>query len=193
YAVDPPFPSDCQGPVVVVDGNTLCFMGWEDNPDGTTTWTYGAERTTVVGGNGLSHITFTLCVNEQVTPVHGATYTTPGSYTQLQSPFAVFTGRPNIDYTVAVGVDPTTGVNGIKFEDPSAEQGEGDIDIFQFTQPTDSSTSLALTDIGIKDGNGQNVVQLLGPDCNYNAVELTSFRASSASLFGKLLQWLGLR
>lgn len=187
-------PGDCLDSVTM-DGNTICFMGQDNNGDGTTTWTYGARKDFTVAslnavqGNALSHITFSLCVDDpgSVDPSNGDAYTTPAGYNG-------FVGRAGIVYTVIIGVDPTTGVGGIKYEDGSSEQSAGDVDIFQFTQPTQKNTGTELTDVGFKNGNGAYVVQILGPICDpNNAVEFTSFKAQSASLISMLLQWLGLR
>ncbi len=36
-------PGDCLDSVTV-DGSTICFMGQDNNGDGTTTWTYGVRK-----------------------------------------------------------------------------------------------------------------------------------------------------
>lgn len=198
-------PGDCLGDEnegwVTVDGNTICFMGKDDlGPDQFgvewTTWTYGVRREVVASGNALSHITFDLCVDDagQVTPTNGDTYNTPAGYGD-------FVGRAGIEYDVEVtgSLDPTTLVGGIKFQDPvfpapPDQQQAGEVHIFQFTQPTQSDPGLALRPIGFKNGNPVQPVTLWGPICDgTNAVEVTSFKAQSMSLFAKLMQWLGLR
>jgi hypothetical protein len=182
-------PDDCLDSAVV-DGNTICFMGKVDNTGGTTTWTYGVQKTEALPANGLSHIVLAICVDDPsaVVPGDGDSYTTPGLYGD-------FVGRAGIVYSVNIGFDPTTGVNGIKYEGGSP-LSTGDVDIFQFTQPTQTNPGTELNDIGFKTGIGGSigsVVSLQGPICGTSAVELTSFRAQSMSLFGRLLQWLGLR
>ena len=182
--------TDCLGGENVgwatVDGNTICFMGQDDLGTGWTTWTYGVRRDEAASGNGLSHITFDLCVDDAglVIPTNGDTYTTPSAYVD-------FSGIAGVNYTVVVtpNPDPTTLVGGIKFEDPSVEQLAGEVHIFQFTQPTQLNPGTGPRLIGFKDGNAGAQVWIHGT----SAVELTSFRAQSMSLFGRLLQWLGLR
>ncbi len=105
---------------------------------------------------------------------------------------AILLAVPAFEYKVLIGVDPTTTVGGIKFEDGTPEQSSGDVDIFQFTQPTQKNTGTTLTAVGFKNSTA-HIVQILGPICDSNAVEITSFKAQSASFFSVLLQWLGLR
>lgn len=180
-------PTDCIDFVEVGD-SIVCFMGKEDHPDDTTTWTYGVQRLTGSSGGAMSHVTFSICIDDPsaVTPTTGDVYTTPGSY-------GAFMGRPGINYNVVVGFDPTTGVEGIKFEDGIPEQTAGEVDIFQFTQPTQMDPGWEKTPFGLKDGNSGYPMEIMGPICDGSAVELTSFQAQSMSLFSRLLAWLGLR
>ena len=177
---------------VRVDGNVICFMGQDEDlvMSGWTTWTYGVLKEESLPGNGLSHITFDLCIDEPqlVIPTNGDIYTTPAGYSD-------FVGRAGINYQVFVSgnPDPTTQVNGIKF-DEGTPQSVGDVDIFQFTQPTQLNPGTGPNVVGFKDGNVAAQVEIQGPICDgSSAVELTSFKAQSLSLFGRLLQWLGLR
>jgi hypothetical protein len=187
------FTGTCVGNVAVVDGNSICFMGQApdaSNP-GYTTWTYGVQRDVAASGNGLSHITFDLCIDDPllVVPTNGDTYTTPGSY-------GAHTGIAGVDYSVVVSSDPdpTTQVGGIKFEDPTAEQLEDEVHIFQFSQPTQQNPGAEYQYVGFKNGNTATQAEILGPICDgSSAVELTSFKAQSMSLFSRILQWLGLR
>ncbi len=191
-------PDDCIGPAPEVDGNTICFMGQDEDlvQAGWTTWTYGVRRDVATSGNALSHITFDICIDDasQVIPTNNDTYVTLAGY-------GGFVGRAGIEYNVEVSgaPDPTTLVGGIKFQDPvfptrPHQQQVGEVHIFQFTQPTQTDTGTALRPVGFKNGNAGVQAMLLGPICDgTNAVELTSFRAQSMSLFSRLLQWLGLR
>lgn len=182
-------PDDCVDAVTVGD-SIVCFMGKEDHANKTTTWTYGVMRISGESGGAMSHVTFSICVDDPdaLTPSNGDTYTTPATYGD-------FMGRSGINYNVVVGFDPTTGVEGIKFEDGVPEQTAGEVDIFQFTQPTQMNPGYEKTPFGLKDGNGGYGYpnEIMGPICGSSVVELTSFQAQSMSLFSRLLAWLGLR
>jgi hypothetical protein len=192
-------PDDCLGPVGVVDGNIICFLGFDDDlvQPNWTTWTYAVLRSTATAGNELSHITFDICIDDASAVIPNDEYTTLDNYN-------AFVGRGGVVYVVEVtgDPDPTTGVGGIKFQDPvypaSPEQMQaGEVHIFQFTQPTQSVGGYdpnKLRPVGFKNGNTGEPVYLYGPICDgSSAVELASFEAQSMSLFGRLLQWLGLR
>ena len=184
-------PDTCEDSVEI-DGHVVCFMGHEPDParPGWTLWTYGVLKNENLQGNGLSHIVFDLCIDEPrlVVPTNGDTYTTPGGYGD-------FVGRAGINYQVVVSSspDPTTQVGGIKFEG-GTPQSVGDVDIFQFSQPTQSDPGAGPNWVGFKTGHVAEQVEIDGPKCDgSSAVELTSFRAQSLSLFSRILQWLGLR
>ena len=190
-AVDP-IPGDCLDYVETANGFGICFLGNSD-PDefGMVTWTYAVK--VLDAPAALSHITFTVCIDdaENVTPGDGETWET------LLSFGSVF-GTPDVTYEVEITgePDPTTGVNGIKYEDPEPQQleGDGEVHIFQFTQPLQTNPGTADTDVGTKAGSANGVTAtILGPVCDgTSAVDFTAFNASGG-LFARLLSWLGLR
>ena len=172
---------------VDINGTTVCFLGNADNGDGTVTWTYAIQQNS---SPALSHVTFSICIDDPitVTPGHGDTYTTPGLFG------SVF-GVGGVEYNVVVDgtPDPKTGVNGIKFEDGTAEMGIGDVHIFQFTQALQTNPGTEPTPVGVKAGGLDEAVLIQGPICGgTSSVDLTQFSASGG-LFARVLSWLGLR
>jgi hypothetical protein len=180
----PAVPVGAQGPSCGDEADlgifTVSFLGKTDNPDGTSTWTYAVTSDNVPGSEGspaLSHWDLGLCYPaiESVSPGHGETYTTIGSY-------GVTVGREGIDYTVEIGLDPHTGIRGIKFEngDPNlGEDGKEETDIFQFT--LDKHYDTECVPVGTKAGGEVNQGYILGPACSTTAIILDSFTAQASA------------
>jgi hypothetical protein len=203
-------PDDCVD-YVELGGFTICFLGKTAEDDGYSTWTYAIQSDGDDSTRALSHWAIKVCPStfEYVQPGDGETYTTIGS-------FGDFTGREGIEYTVVVGMDPTTGVSGLKFEDGQPNLGEGgamETDIFQFRLPT---ANIGIGDVPVavknkdsydgtisgpvfEEGAGSSQGTFFQEDapvitsCEVpTAVNLTSFQAQSGGFFGWLLNFLGL-
>jgi hypothetical protein len=165
----------------------VSFLGKTDNPDGTSTWTYAVTSDNETGAQGspaLSHWDLGLCspAIDGVSPGHGETYTTVGSFDGA-------TGRAGIEYTVEIGLNPHTGIRGIKFEngDPNlGEDGQVETDIFQFT--LDDHYDTTCVEVGTKGGGEVNQGYILGPACGTTALILDSFTAQ-AGADGVTLAW----
>ena len=196
-------PGDCLDTVDIA-GFTVCFIGKDDNTDGTTTWTYAVQSDAEESTAALSHFTVELCPTtyKHVEPGHDETYTTPAS-------LGGFSGRDGIEYVVQIGEDPTTRVGGIKFEDGEpglGEDGAVEVDIFQFDLPTQNFDIGEIT-IGIKapgsytntidgpvfvEGANSDADGVVVESCTVpTAVRLVNFRASRLSIFDWLLSLLG--
>jgi hypothetical protein len=197
-----PIPDDCLDTVEIA-GFTVCFAGKEDNGDNTTTWTYAVQSDGENSTPALSHFTLQLCPTTypHVEPGQGDTYTTPASYNSI-------TGREGIEYIVEIGEDPTTGVEGIKFEEGEpllGEDGAIEVDIFQFDLPTEN-IGIGEINVGIKaadaytgtiDGpifqDADTSSSTLIQSCEEpTAVRLVNFRASRLSFFDRLLSFFGI-
>jgi hypothetical protein len=204
-------PDDCVD-FVELGGFTICFLGKVDDQDGFSTWMYAIQSDGESSTGALSHWSIKVCPStfEYVQPGDGETYTTLGA-------FGDFTGRPGIDYTVGVGIDPTTGVSGIKFEEGEPNLGEDgavETDIFQFRLPTEN-TGIGEIPVAVKNADSytgtisgpefqestnsvqtQTLLQVEAPtitSCDVpTAVNLTSFQAQSGGFFGWLLAFFGL-
>lgn len=205
-------PDDCLD-FVELGGFTICFIDKTDDADGFSTWTYAIQSDDDNKTGALSHWVIQTCPTtfEYVQPGDGETYTTPGS-------FGPFSGRAGINYKALVGMDPTTGVSGLKFEDGEpglGEDGAVETDIFQFRLPT-ANIGIGDTQVAVKNRNvytgiisgpvfqeseaaaqTQTLLQVEAPvitSCEVpTAVNLTSFQAQSGGLFGWLFNFLGLR
>lgn len=203
-------PDDCVD-YVQLGGFTICFLGKTADNDGFSTWTYAIQSDGDDSTGALSHWAIEVCPTtfEYVQPGDGETYTTIGS-------FGAFTGRAGIDYTVVVGIDPTTGVSGLKFEEGEPNLGENgavETDIFQFRLPTANigigDVSVAVKNqnsydgtisgpvfqegLGSQNGTFLNDEAPIITSCEVpTAVSLTSFQAQSSGFFGWLLSFLGL-
>ncbi|MBN1259607.1 MAG: hypothetical protein JXB35_02910 [Anaerolineae bacterium] len=152
-------PDECTD-LAVIGGFTVCFVGKNDNADATSTWTYAIQSDDDNKTAALSHWVLELCpaVLDDVSPNDGDNYTTPGSFGNIM-------GRAGINYTIAVGQDPTLGITGIKFEDGEPNLGEDgavETDIFQFTLPTDN-IGYAPIQVGTKAGQNRITGAILGP------------------------------
>lgn len=77
-----------------------------------------------------------------------------------------YTGRDDIEYVVEIGTDPTCGVTGIKFEDPTltlGDDGAYEADIFQFFIPV--GTLPSEIEIATKAGPACGYVTFTTADC----------------------------
>lgn len=154
------------------------FLGAEKSGN-TSTWTY-AVTSSGDEANGLSHWTLELgSCYAIVAPTNS--YTTP---TDLD----VCTGGTYdcqaSNYTVVPGNDPTTGLSGIKFEDPSPQLSSENIGthIFEVVLQSDGEHFVAdEIDVAVKTGGGEEVSRISGPGCVPTAVSLISFGASQGS------------
>ena len=156
------------GTCVEMTGFTVCFLGADNNEDGTSTWTYSVKSDDRGGGNNgtpaLSHWTLGLCES----PSAEATYTTIDSYGDV-------TGRSGVEYVVVYGTDPTTDVTGIKFEDALLDEAEAGLgedgavetDIFQITLNGHygTTTVAVATKAGSNKQDATTVDTITGPDC----------------------------
>jgi hypothetical protein len=171
------------GAALAVDSVTLLnyqidFLGFEQTGD-TSTWRY-AVTANGDEANGLSHWTLELgSCYEIIAPTNN--YSTPtnldvctdGTYSCQSS-----------NYTVVQGIDPTTGLSGIKFEDPSSALASGNqvTHIFEITVQYDGDHVLASEiGAGIKAGQGEQIGAISGPGCVPTAVSLVSFGAGKSS------------
>lgn len=175
---------------VTVGEFEVCFWGVQDNGDGTHTWTYSVEGTGGSDGvvdSELSHWTLGLgaCYDGTISPGNGDTYTTIGSYDADGDSTADVTGTGGVTYTVLLGLDPTTGVDGIKYEDPDPEAvGTGDTQIFQFTTAL-SDPRVGDVAVATKTGIAEETATIAGPVCAPTAVTLSSASTQSTPRVGR--------
>lgn len=176
-------------------GYQIDFLGFTNNPDNTSTWTYAV---TADGDEekGLSHWTLGIdaCFGSIVAPANGAQYTTK---TGAEFGCGTTYNCEAAQCTVVYGIDPTTGVNGIKFEDcspqltgnalaagaassgPAAAEATPRTQIFQFTVQGQPNEGGPVT-VALKPGQNTAEGTLIGPACKPNAVALREFDASNA-------------
>ena len=159
------------------------FLGVDYNADGTSTWTYKVASDTDTSTMALSHWALELCEDVQIIePAEGE-----GTYTTLAS-FDGFTGRADITYDVVYDLDPTTGIDGIKFENATNALGEEDnlgedgvmeMDIFQFT--LDQHYAVDTNGVGVVAGPGSDLGMIDGPslDCHLVPVPAASWMGLS--------------
>lgn len=208
---DTAIPGDCLD-TVDIGGFTVCLAGYDDNGDGTTTWTYAVQSDDQNSTSALSHLDIELCPTTYpyVEPGNGETYSTPAVY-------RTFNGREGIEYTVQIGIEPSTYVSGLKFEggEPNlGEDGVVEVDIFQFTLPTknigvgqisfgikasDAATGSILGPVFEEGANSDAPGEVLIESCEEpTAVRLVSLQASNwqssgPSILVRLLRFFGLR
>jgi len=177
-------------------GYQIDFLGSTNNGNGTSTWTYAV---TADGDEdkGLSHWTLGIdaCFGPIVAPANGAQYTTK---TGAEFGCGTTYNCEVAQCTVVHGTDPTTGVNGIKFEDcdpqlggstlaagaaasgPAAVDATSRTQIFQFT--VEGATNAGgPVNVAVKPGRGTASGTLTGPACQPNVVALQNFGGSSTS------------
>ncbi|MFQ5577207.1 MAG: lamin tail domain-containing protein [Anaerolineae bacterium] len=162
---------------------TVVLLGYENLPDGTSTWTYSLSSDCETGQNSpaLSHWDLELCdaalgnVNSQVGV--GA-YQTIGSYTSPQTSQTYY-GTSGITYDVVLGPDGSgLPITGIKYENGEVGLGEfgAETHIFQFT--LNGHYALTPVDVGTKAGQQLFTGVIPGPACATTAITLASFSAA---------------
>jgi len=194
-----PYEDNCES-YVWVDHFLVCFLGSADNGNGTSTWTYAvqSDNLTRPPSEALSHWALELCGPPTgygvIAPLDGSIFVT--SLAEFPTPPVVTGARLNIPYRVVLGPDPTTGVDGIKFEDiddqyPAlGEDGAVDVDIFQITLDSDIyETAPVEVEVGAKGGNDffQTGI-ILGPSCGPTLITLASLEAK-ARFGGAMVKW----
>lgn len=153
---------------------TVCFLGVQSHGDGTFTWTYSATSDGAQNTSALSNWSLELCATSDVVPGDGDAYTT-------FTPFGDVEGRPDVVYTVAVGLNPATNIIGIKYEDASnpygadnlGEGGAVETDIFQFTAPPNRVVDNV--EVTVKAGDTISTALITGPACESTALEMVSY------------------
>jgi hypothetical protein len=162
-------------------GYVIDYLGFVDNGNQTSTWTYAVTADGDEPNQALSHWTLGLdaCFRDIVAP-------NPGSYMTVTSGFGCGSTYNCQASTCQVvhGVDPTTGVTGIKFENCTPQLSPSGTlprtHIFQITLngvPSDPGN----VDIGLKPGNQIGNGEITGPSCSPNAVSMQSFAASATA------------
>lgn len=194
---------------VVLAASSVILQGYQvdfievvkDDVNQTTTWTYAI---TADGDEtfGLSHWTLDLdlacgyaIIAPEESPAGTNTYFTPASYTPQSGANAgvdICAGIYNCQaasYNIEYGLDATTGVSGIKFQepDPALSAENPGTQIFQITV-ANSNPRIGPVDIAIKTGGGStgyDVGTIDGPVCYPTALTLANLHASANS--GSLL------
>lgn len=172
-------------------GYQIDYLSFTDNGNDTSTWTYAVTA----GGDeqfDLSHWTLGIeACYDILTPANDAEYTT------LTTGFGCGTTYTCEASTCTVkhGLDDTTGVTGIKFEDCEPQLGpEAPLPrthIFQFTVagvPIQGGD----VDVAVKAGAPTGVGSITGPACSPTAVALNDFRAETNSFPGLALVAVGI-
>lgn len=135
-----------------------------------------AVTDTAAGGNALSHWTLGigLCANNLVSPMAGA-YTTP---TDDCTAAGYGTSCVASEYTVVTGYDPTTGVNGIKFEDADPQLAYPQTHLFEIT--VSGETGRGEIPLSIKAAGNEPVGTIMGPICEPTAVSFSNASVASS-------------
>ncbi|NLF65236.1 MAG: hypothetical protein GX579_11625 [Chloroflexi bacterium] len=142
--------------------------------------TYKYAVTDLYNGQGddpaLSHwaLGIGLCARKVANP-------TPGPYTTPMDPAVCGTEYDNCvstTYTVEHVADPTTGVDGIKFEDADEQLGFGETHLFHITVA--GETGRGEIDVAIKAGGLTPAGTILGPLCQPSAVAMTGASVAGA-------------
>jgi hypothetical protein len=155
----------------------------DDNADSTRTYTYAV--TGLQNANELSHWTLGIetCFDFLVDPQHGDSYTTVTDIPECTD--GTYSCEAATYDNVIVGDDPTTGVTGIKFENPDNLADQGDTHVFAIT--VDNWAFDHDVEVAVKYGSGEPVGDILGPACGGpTAVSLSSSNAGDAGA-GSLL------
>lgn len=161
-------------------GYQIDFLGFTDNGNNTSTWTY-AVTTDGDEEKGLSHwsLDINACFGPIVAPANSTHFTTK---TGAEFGCGTTYNCEVAQCTVVQGIDPTTGVNGIKFENCSPQLSkdgpEPRTQIFQFTVEGVPNQGGPVT-VAVKPGQGTASGTLIGPACTPNSVALRDFEASS--------------
>ncbi len=179
---------------VILQGYQIDFIEVVKDGDNTI-WTYAI---TADGDEtfGLSHWTLDLdlaCGYEIVAPAESPagvnTYFTPASYVPQSGPNAgidICAGLYDCQaasYNIEYGVDATTGISGIKFQepDPALSASTPGTQIFQITVAS-SDPRIGSVDVAIKTGGGSTGYEIGlidGPVCYPTALTLANLSASS--------------
>jgi hypothetical protein len=157
-------------------GYQIDFAGVQDNGDNTSTWTYAVTS----DGNesqGLSHWTLQVdaCYQPIIAPANESTYTTP---TDASFGCGSLYNCAQVQCTVVHGTDPTTGINGIKYEncEPQLDRENQQTHIFQFTVRGVPNRA-GYVQMGAKAGDDIAKSEIQGPVCSPNAVSIQELSA----------------
>lgn len=181
---------------VILRGYQVDFIEVVKEGDNTT-WTYAI---TADGDEpyGLSHWTLDLdlaCGYSIVAPAESPagenSYITPSSYVPQSGAYAgidICTSVYNCQaasYNIEYGVDATTGISGIKFQepDPALSAANPGTQIFQITV-ANSNPRIGAVDLAIKTGGGSTgyeIGTIDGPVCYPTALNLANLSASANS------------
>ena len=168
-------------------GYQIDFLGFQDNNNGTSTWSYAI---TASGDEtaGLSHWVLGID-NCYSNPVIIEPYTTPtgaefGCGTTYTCQESTCQGVEYVD------PDPTTGVTGIKFEEcsPQLEKDNPVTHIFQVTV-TGVPNQGGDVQVGVKAGQPGATGWVTGPACGPNAITLQSLDARPRQALPVLDYW----
>lgn len=164
-------------------GFTIDVVSHEENGD-QSTWTY-AVTAGPAASKGLSHWTLGLetCVDSIMAPDEGS-YTTP---TNIPACSGTYTCQ-STNYLATYGLDPTTGVNGIKFDSAGEQLSVGNqvTHIFQIT--VDNYVTSGPLNAAVKAGSSSLSGSITGPMCGTPlAVGMTASTALAPD--GSLLLW----
>jgi hypothetical protein len=134
---------------IVLDGYEVTFDGATDNGDGTSTWTYTVTVSDADGVQALSHwvLGLDLCADVEV----------------------VSADPDNVE----IGVDPTTGVDGIKWDDLSLQPGQSDTYSVTIDAELGLEVFIGHVDVGVKGGQTIETGTINGPDCTLEPPTLT--------------------
>lgn len=144
--------------------------------------TYKYAVTDIYNGSGsndpaLSHwaLGIELCANKLVNPTAGA-YVTPIDPAVCGTDYTNCVSTP---YTVVEGIDPTTGVNGLKFEDADDQLEYGQTHLFHIT--VGAETGRGEIPVAIKAADNEPDGTITGPICRPTAVTMATPSVASSS------------
>lgn len=166
---------------VIVDNFQIDLVEHVDNGDDTHTFIYAV--TAISQTQELSHWTLGIdtCLDHLVAPQPGGPYTTvtdiagcgDGTYQCQEATYSAVIG----------GVDPTLGINGLKFEDAVPQLDTPNTHVFEIT--VEEFNYLTEVNVGTKTGGAEDTGQIDGPVCGTGtAVSLASSDAGPAQTFG---------
>lgn len=162
-------------------GYQLDFLGFVNNGDGTSTWTYAVTATSAAE-RALSHWVLEIeSCYRIIAPEEYSNYWTPTDAAfGCGSTYNCLKSKCKIEW----GKDPVTGIPyGIKYEDCMQELDPDYAPVTHIYQFTVQGVPVNGGDvqIGIKAGPEKNVTSVItGPACSPNAVALGSLTAASA-------------
>lgn len=166
-------------------------LGFVDNGNNTSTWTYAVTADGDEAKQALSHWTLGVgACYDILSPSDDSDYTTPTAGFGCGTTY----NCEQTTCTVVHGVDATTGVSGIKFEDCdpqlSAVPPLPRTHIFRFTVAGVPSAPANVA-VGLKTGAGQATGLVTGPSCGPNAVSIERLTAAQEANTGSLAAWAG--